>query len=758
MTASGYYGASASTYLSKTKIVLNRQSDLILDNASITSPVGIVIEDIAGLVSTVTSIDTKASVDMSTELSSRVSGDASINSKLSTEVSIIESNQVSIQISEAVWRSEADESIAANLSSELVNRAAAVSTEVSLRVLGDASIAANLSTETARIDAILIGASASSDNFAEIVTLINSVDTTNDDVFAGYVLSNNAALSTELVARESAVTAEASTRLANDDTISTNLSSELVARASADVSIAANLSTELVARASAVTAEASTRLANDNTIAANLSTELVARASADVSIAANLSTELVTRAAAVSTEVSLRVLGDTSIAANLSTELVARASGDASVMALLSATFSALPMSDGTTIIVDEATNTVQLKESVGAPASGTRTFAGLINVAAQPSTLTGFGDLSLVTKAYVSTADAAISTNLSSELVARASADVSIAANLSTELVARASADVSIAANLSTELVTRAAAVSTEVSLRAYGDASIAANLSTEKARIDAILIGASASSDNFAEIVTLINSVDTTNDQAFAGYVLANDAALSSELVARASGDASIAANLSTELVDRIAAVSTEVVARISGDTSLALDLSSEISNRIVDVDAEQTRAESAELSLSNLLGVDLTNEASIRLAADNSIATNLSSELVNRESAVSTEVSLRAYGDASIAANLSSELVRAQSAEESIAYTELYTYNRQVAIGQVPNSSRTSFTLATPVKYYSESIFMNGLLLEAGDDYNVTYANGMITGFVMTFVALTGDKLNAYGVCFTSQSLYE
>ena len=585
MTASGYYGASASTYLSKTKIVLNRQSDLILDNASITSPVGIVIEDIAGLVSTVTSIDTKASVDMSTELSSRVSGDASINSKLSTEVSIIESNQVSIQISEAVWRSEADESIAANLSSELVNRAAAVSTEV-----------------------------------------------------------------------------------------------------------------------------------------------------------------------------SLRVLGDTSIAANLSTELVARASGDASVMALLSATFSALPMSDGTTIIVDEATNTVQLKESVGAPASGTRTFAGLINVAAQPSTLTGFGDLSLVTKAYVSTADAAISTNLSSELVARASADVSIAANLSTELVARASADVSIAANLSTELVTRAAAVSTEVSLRAYGDASIAANLSTEKARIDAILIGASASSDNFAEIVTLINSVDTTNDQAFAGYVLANDAALSSELVARASGDASIAANLSTELVDRIAAVSTEVVARISGDTSLALDLSSEISNRIVDVDAEQTRAESAELSLSNLLGVDLTNEASIRLAADNSIATNLSSELVNRESAVSTEVSLRAYGDASIAANLSSELVRAQSAEESIAYTELYTYNRQVAIGQVPNSSRTSFTLATPVKYYSESIFMNGLLLEAGDDYNVTYANGMITGFVMTFVALTGDKLNAYGVCFTSQSLYE
>jgi hypothetical protein len=49
---------------------------------------------------------------------------------------------------------------------------------------------------------------------------------------------------------------------------------------------------------------------------------------------------------------------------------------------------------------------------------------------------------------------------------------------------------------------------------------------LNTEKARIDAILTSASANADTFAEIVTLINSVDTTNDTAFSGYVTSNNA----------------------------------------------------------------------------------------------------------------------------------------------------------------------------------------------------------------------------------------
>jgi len=54
----------------------------------------------------------------------------------------------------------------------------------------------------------------------------------------------------------------------------------------------------------------------------------------------------------------------------------------------------------------------------------------------------------------------------------------------------------------------------------------SVDTSIQTEKGRIDAILSSADADKDSFAEIVTLINSVDTTNDNAFASfYTSSND-----------------------------------------------------------------------------------------------------------------------------------------------------------------------------------------------------------------------------------------
>ena len=58
--------------------------------------------------------------------------------------------------------------------------------------------------------------------------------------------------------------------------------------------------------------------------------------------------------------------------------------------------------------------------------------------------------------------------------------------------------------------------------------------NVSTEKARIDAILLAADADKNTFVEIVSLINAVDLTSDNAFAAYVTSNNAALSAEIVA--------------------------------------------------------------------------------------------------------------------------------------------------------------------------------------------------------------------------------
>jgi hypothetical protein len=377
---------------------------------------------------------------------------------------------------------------------------------------------------------------------------------------------------------------------------------------------------------------------------------------------------------------------------------------------------------------------------------------------------LAGFGDLSLVTKAYAS---AAVSTEASLRIVA----DASIATNLSSELVNRASADASIATGLSSELVNRASA-----------DASIATNLSTEKARIDAILIGASASADNFAEIVQLINSVDTTNDEAFAGYVLANNAALSAELVARASADASVMANLSSE-------ISRAESSELSLASLLGTDLSTEVA-----------RAESAEASLDvaklNLAGGDMVGDIdmgyntirnihyvfvntiggadSTDIIVDNDMdftstrlpinlpapinagdATNkdyVDSAKSSLESGLSAEVSraIEAEGSifAEVVANLSSEVARATSVESTFSSNFNNTYSQHVVVNEAADGTRIVFTLAYDLRSGSELVYMNGLLLDAGD-YTADMTAGKVSGFTFVSAPLTGDKVRAYGV---------
>jgi len=93
----------------------------------------------------------------------------------------------------------------------------------------------------------------------------------------------------------------------------------------------------------------------------------------------------------------------------------------------------------------------------------------------------------------------------------------------------------------------------------RQNADGQLQDNIDVEKARIDAILSGASADLDTFAEVVTLINSIDTTNDQAFAGYVLSNDAALAQEIADREAADDTLQTNIENEERDRINADNT-------------------------------------------------------------------------------------------------------------------------------------------------------------------------------------------------------
>ena len=85
-----------------------------------------------------------------------------------------------------------------------------------------------------------------------------------------------------------------------------------------------------------------------------------------------------------------------------------------------------------------------------------------------------------------------------------------------------------------------------------------------------------------------------------------------------------------------------------------SLETNLSAEVANRIADVEAEESRAIAAEGSLATAFASADSAEASIRLAADQSLTAALSSEVEARIGDVNAEESRAIEAEGSLAAN--------------------------------------------------------------------------------------------------------
>ena len=145
----------------------------------------------------------------------------------------------------------------------------------------------HLTTEKGRIDAILDAADADKDSFAEIVTLINSIDTENDIAFAGYVISNDAALAQEVTDRQSGDTA-LGVRIDSAESVSSALHTRVTAAEADIVTNATAISTEATNRASAISSEASARSAADTTLQGNIDAEASTRATADTGLSNRL--------------------------------------------------------------------------------------------------------------------------------------------------------------------------------------------------------------------------------------------------------------------------------------------------------------------------------------------------------------------------------------------------------------------------------------------------------------------------------------
>lgn len=153
-----------------------------------------------------------------------------------------------------------------------------------------------------------------------------------------------------------------------------------------------------------------------------------------------------------------------------------------------------------------------------------------------------------------------------------------------------------------------------TEMQERAAYDNSLQNQINTEKGRVDAILSASTADKDSFAEIVQLINSVDTQNDSAFASYVLSNNAALAAEQAARQSGDQALQSQvenlgnlIDTELQDRAAGDFAEQQARQAADQVLQSQVENlenmwdtEMQSRAAGDFAEETARKAADSAL--------------------------------------------------------------------------------------------------------------------------------------------------------------
>lgn len=146
--------------------------------------------------------------------------------------------------------------------------------------------------------------------------------------------------------------------------------------------------------------------------------------------------------------------------------------------------------------------------------------------------------------------------TKIAQEVSRATDAEQQIAANLSTETSARQAADTALSNDITAlEGVvqgnfdlqqTDIDLIRSDIDALSTSASSLQSQIDTEKGRIDAILQASEVDKDTFAEVISLINSIDTENDSAFAGYTLSNDARvgevesdLAQEILDRQAGD---------------------------------------------------------------------------------------------------------------------------------------------------------------------------------------------------------------------------
>jgi hypothetical protein len=209
----------------------------------------------------------------------------------------------------------------------------------------------------------------------------------------------------------------------------------------------------------------------------------------------------------------------------------------------------------------------------------------------------------------------------VAAEALLRSGADSTLTTNLNNEITRATNSENVIAANLAQELLDRASAVSAEASSRVSGDNVLDGKITTEKGRIDAILSASQADKDSFAEIVTLINSVDLTNDNALTAAVLSINNAIDAEASTRGTADTNLGIR-----IDGVVSAATALTTRVSAAEQDILDEVADRAAAITSVQNSLSAESSARATAITTLTNRVADEESARATADTSLSNRI------------------------------------------------------------------------------------------------------------------------------------
>jgi len=760
--------------MSNTKIILNHQTDLILTNAQIVGASGIVksdlpglVDDLAGLNSSI-SIEAQRASDAETKLAgelfaatdARISADAS----LQTQINFIVNNTDGAALDSLSEIVAAFQSADGDLNGAITTLAGAagsdLSAEISNRIAEDNSLEQRFN-ELDYLQGQFIESEISteiSNRIAEDNSLeqrFNELDYLQGQYIQSEIsteISNRIAEDNSLEQRfneldylqnqyiQSEISIEISNRIAEDNSleqrfneldylqnqyIQSEISTEASNRIAGDLSLqnqidfitnntdpaAIDSLTEVVAAFQEADNDLNSAITNlSNAATSGLSAEISDRIAGDEALTADLSN----LQSYVDTTVNTAI--DT-LTADLSTEEASRIAGDAAIQSSIDD----MAVTDDTTIEIDLVANKIRLKETIAAPASGVRTFEGDVKASVQPDTLESYDVSSYITKGILDSTNANVGT-LSSEL--------------STEAARAQAAEASIQSEL-------AAMPSTDDTTIEIGDN----NVIRLKEYVAAPASGVRA----FEGVIKATVQPDTLESYDASSYITKG---ILDVTVAEVGV---VSANLSIES-DRAQAAEASIQA--------TLDAMPSTDNTTLEINPDTQVIRLKETVSAPASGVR-TFEGDVKAAVQpDTLESYNPLSFITREileNAIEDEAILREAADAELDSRIV-DIISNTDLTSVDSFTELIDKVNEVTASnfnsvyakkvEVTFNGTETVTLATPVKAESMMLYINGLMVDNGDDYTEIIENGFVIGATLigdafTVAAAGGSKLNAYGV---------